>query len=465
MKGFQISSTKKNSYQLDIATETLIKNIKTPIIITLFRSNNLNISETRFANKIEEVLKAYQNYADTTLNIDIVNPNESLETELDATNAGIKSIEIRGADKTLRKIFLGMIIQVGSRIEVLPIINPQMSIEYLVSSSLRKLTETHRRKIAYIKGHHEPSLRKIQGVEKLLRPNYDLTPIKLNTSLDISEYESVVIVAPYIPFTDEELNTLNAFLEQGKNIFLAIDRVGYDPEAQEAFQINSRLENWLRRKGILVPAEFIVDNSCGDVQLESVLTPITFPYFPQITDFSIHPINSGIDIAILKYASPIIPMTNIVGKYTPLARTSSVSGIKGLPLHINLDYEWSIRDYNAPHQTVAALLEIENNKKKDAKIVVVSDADIVLDNKNMRNIIDNHRFIANAIDWLSDSLGLVLIKQKGIRQQDRNMQIKPIRSWVRFLNVLFPLFIIGLSALYFLYFNPRRKSKKYTIDL
>lgn len=463
----EMSSSPKETYELDIASQKLVKNIDKPIIITFFRSNNLNPAEKRFADRVEEVLKAYEEYVDTTLNVDVVNPTESLETELDATNSGIKSIEIRGEDNELRRIFLGMIIQVGSRTEVLPMINPKKGIEYLISSSLRKLIEAKRRKIAYVKGHHEPALQKIRSVEKLLRPNYDLIPVKLQASIDIRAYESVVIVSPVLPFTNTELEVLDRFMKEGKNIFIALDRVGYDSDVQGAYSIDTHLEDWLRRKGILVADEFIVDNSCGDVQLEGVATPITFPYFPQITDFAMHPINNGVGVVVLKYASPIFSMRNLRGVYTPLAKTSSVSGRKGLPLHINLEYEWTIRDYNASEQVVAALVEMEETpkSKKGSKIIVVSDADIVLDNENIKNLVDNHLFVTNAIDWLSDSLGLVLIKNKGIVSHNNKEWVKTPETWVRFINLLFPLVVIGFFAFYKLYIQRRRKEREQRADL
>lgn len=457
----------RKEYQLDAASIKIIENIQQPVIITFYRSDNLTSREQKFAKKIETILRAFKNQDNTIFNIDIINPTENLEAELDATNSGIKSIEIREQDKTLRRIFLGMIVQVGSRVEILPVINPQMGIEYLVSSSLRKLTETQHKKIAYVKGHHEPALSQLQDIEKILRPNYILSPTHINKDTPIDSFESLVIVGPSLEFTNEELNFLDNFLEQGKNIFIALDKVDYDAELQQAYPINTRLELWLKQKGILITNEFVVDNSCGEVKLEDVVMPINFPFFPQITNFTPHPTTNGVEITVLRYASPIFPMKNIEGIYTPLAKTSTVSGRKGLPLKINLEHEWSPHDYTEPEQTVAMLLELpqEDTIHNNAKIIVVSDSDFILDLNNSKGATDNYRFATNAIEWLSDDLGLFSIKQKGILKQQNQTRIKPPSSWMKLVNIVYPLIIIGLIAFYRFYIRHRQKKKEQRVDL
>lgn len=461
---YQTEPTQRLVYKLDEASLNILQDVKEPIIITFYESDNLTPPEQRFADKVRVILEAYKKEVGASLHLENINPLESLDVELEATNSGIQSIERKGDGNMLRKIFLGLIIQVGGKTEVLPVVTPRMSIEYLVSSSLRKLTEVERRKIAMIQGHGELTLSKIGGVEKRLRPNYLLDSVVLNEESSLWQYQSALIIAPSLKYTDAELDELDAFLDSGKNIFIALDRVEYDDTDKEGYKIDTRLEAWLVRKGLIVHSDFIVDNSCGDLLLSNDTPPISFPYFPQISNFPPHVATQGIRLITLRYASSIEPIDKVGVTFTPLAITSEVSGKKSLPLRINLNHEWTKGDYLFPKQIVAAILEGNLGKasKESAKIVVVSDGDLVLGDETERPF-ENHIFVANVIDWLSDASGLAALKQKGITSEIKEPEVK-ISTLGRYLNLFIPVAVVGIVALFFYYRRKRHIDKLRTAE-
>ncbi len=455
---YRTAPAERNLYQLDGATIKILQQTNKPIIITFYQSDNLQPSEQRFADNIKQVLVAYRNAEKSSIHIETINPNESLEVKLEATNAGIKPIDIEGTDNTLRTIFLGIIIQVGDKTEVLSQLTPQMSIEYLVSSSLRKLIARKQRKIGVIQGHGEPVGKKLTGIVRKLLPNYSLDFIVLTPETNILSYESLLIISPSFQYSDAELEQLDTFLAAGKNIFVALDRVEYDPFDKEVYAIDTKIEDWLVQKGIIVNEDFIVDNSCATVHADGYAEDIVFPYFPKITNFPSHITTEGISGISLRFASSIECIDKVGISHKALVKTSKVSGKKSLPLRINLLHEWSKADYLYPEQTVAVIAEghLGNTKKTKAKLFVISDADIAmsLDEKKANGLLDNHLFIANVIDWLSDNSGLAAIKQKGVVKETKEPQ-EQISSWVRYFNFLLPLCIILLVAIGFFYRQKR----------
>lgn len=449
--------TPQQKYELAQVSKDIVHKIDEPIIITFYKSDNLFPLEEHFANEIEDILTAYREESNNFI-IEYVNPNESLEVELDATNSGVQSMELRGENNTLRRIFLGMTIQISKRSEVLPVLSPIMSVEYLISSSLRKLTEETSRKIAYTQGNGEPPLVGISGVIKRLNPNYDVVPVVLE-NIDISLYESIVIVGPSATFSDKALQKLDDFLQQGKNIFIALDRVEYDSDDDEGFKIDTGLERWLVRKGLIVHSDFIIDNSCGDVRIEGLSTPISFPYFPQIVNYAVHTTTAGISALVLRYASSIERVESATGIYTPIAKTSDVSGKKSLPLRIDFKHEWKRSDYLFPNLTVAAVLEdtFGGEESKKAKIMLISDADIALGTSELQ-MYDNQLFVANCIDWLSDRMGLVELKQKqGIGTADES-KLK-VSTLARYFNLFFPLVVLGILSGYIFFYKKYQRRK------
>lgn len=453
---YRTAPTERVVYKLDDASIGVLQHVNQPIIITFYRSDNLQPSEQRFADNVKLVLEAYKKQAKVPIHIEYINPNESLEVRLEATNSGIKPIDVESSNNTLRNIFLGMIVQVGDKVEVLPQIMPRMSIEYLVSSSLRKLMEKRRRKIAVIQGHDEPFGEKISGIARKLLPNYDLDSVVLRSETNILDYESLLIIAPSFKYNDAELDKMDTFLNAGKNIFIALDRVEYDLKDEEGYAISTRLDEWLLRKGLILQKDFIVDNSCIGVRAEGYNTDIAFPYFPKITNFPPHVATEGVAGITLRFASSVESLNKEGVSFTALAKTSKISGKKSLPLRINLQHEWTKSDYLFPEQTVAAVLEgkLGTATNKIAKIFVISDADIAISLENSRQgLLDNHLFIANIIDWLSDATGLATLKQKGITQEIKEPEVQ-ISTWTKYFNLLLPILIVGAVGLFFHY---RRK--------
>ncbi len=289
-------------------------------------------------------------------------------------------------------------------------------------------------------------------VEKMLLPNYDVTPIILPQESNLLDYESLLIIAPTYQYNDLEMEQLDAFLDAGKNIFIALNRVNYASEINEGYKIDTRLEDWLMQKGLLVNSDFIIDSAADNVMLQKTGTAISFPYFPQITNFAPHPATKGINTIVLGYASSIEFMNKAGVTFTPLAKTSKVSGKKSLPMSIDFKHKWTQSDYLYPEQTIAAVIEgkLGKSKQKDAKIFLISDGDLVLDTKRS---LHNHLFIVNVIDWLSDTYELVSIKQKGVMKKEKNEELH-INNFTKYIYLFLPLLIIGGTALFCSY---RRK--------
>ncbi len=451
---YRISPDRQISYQLDEASVGIVKKLDEDIIITFYKSDNLTPSLQYLATKTIAILEVYKKASKVPIHIDFVNPRESLEVELEATNAGIETIDNIDNNR-LERMFLGMSIQKGTQTEVLPMLLPQMSIEYLISSTFRRLMESHRRKIGVVQAHGEPSLIQISNVVKMLSPNYDLKKVVLSESTDLSDYESLLIIAPSLQYTDEELGYLDEFLNRGKNIFIALDRVEYDAEEEEGYKIDSRIEEWLVRKGLIVHSDFIVDNSSSDIRFPKSRLPISFPYFPKIVNFASHPTTDRVRSIVLRYASSI-EFTNKEGvTFIPLAKSSEVSGRQSLPLQIDLNHEWTKADYLYPNQVVAAVIEgkLTSGAPQSTKIAVISDGDLMLDTSNSKHFYNNYLFATDIIDWLSDVSGLAVLKQKGVLESNKEAEIQ-ISTWRKYINLLLPLLILGLVALFFHY---RRK--------
>ena len=76
-----------------------------------------------------------------------INPNEKEEVEQQATQAGVQPVMINVRDKDQmkqQKAYLGAVVQMGERTEVIPFMQPGAAMEYALASSVKKLSSVQR---------------------------------------------------------------------------------------------------------------------------------------------------------------------------------------------------------------------------------------------------------------------------------------------------------------------------------
>ena len=95
--------------------------------------------------------------------------------------------------------------------------------------------------------------------------------------------------------------------------------------------------------------------------------------------------------------------------FTPLAQSSSISGVQQAPVCFDLEKQWTQRDFNRPHNIVAALLTNDDN---NSAIVTITDADFLINQSAIDGHTDNITFALNSIEWLADNSGLIQLRNK-----------------------------------------------------
>ncbi|MFA8434529.1 MAG: GldG family protein [Marinifilaceae bacterium] len=463
---FRFDFTADQKYTLSRATKRILKEVKEPIIISLYISDGLPPDVSRMVRDFKNLLKEYNSYSKYRIEFEEINPNKNKELEQEAIAAGIRPVplEVREKDQLkVQKVFLGTSIQVGARSEVIPLIKPGIAMEYTLSSLIKKLTISHKHEIGYIQGHGEAPLLSLAQASEELSLLYQIKRVNLSTDLDLSRYKSLMIVGPVDSFPPRDLKRLDNYLANGGNLMIALDRVQGLLNQGMGIAINTGLEKWLEAKGLKVEEAFVVDKKCGNVTVHqqqgifSYNQEVSFPFLPVITEFSDHVITDGLEAVILQFASPITYTGSSDVKYSPLAWTSSISGKLSAPLSFNLGRNWRGSDFLFPEQTVAAMLEGPIVGEKDSKIVVVGDGNFVVNGMGEELIpiqTDNIHFLVNAVDWLSDDSGLLTLRTKGISSRPLDELEDGQILFLKYLNFLLPIISIIIFGL--LRFNQSR---------
>jgi gliding-associated putative ABC transporter substrate-binding component GldG len=451
--------TEGRIYTLSDATKDILKSLDEPVTITAYFTKGSQPEIEKVRKDFLDMLTEYANLSDGLLNFEFVNPNKDEQGEQEAMQAGIQPLMLNVREKDQvkqQRVFLGAKLAMGDRQELIPVIQPGAAMEYALSSAIKKLAVIDKPKVGFVQGHGEPGLNAMVQANEQLSVLYATEAVNLSQSENpLNSYETLVIVAPTDSFPDNELLQLDQFLQQGGNLLIAHNHVEADLQSMQGSLNKSNLSSWLAQKGLMLDNNFVVDASAGTVgvrQQSGFMTftrQIPFHYWPQITKFEDSPATKGLNQVILQFASSIQFRGDTSAVFTPLVKSSDKSGTIAAPTFINLNKEWTNKDFPLEGQTIAALLRGVNGNQQ-ASIVLFSDGDFAVngEGQQMQQLpADNVSLFVNAVDFLSDDTGLIDLRTKEITSRPLEALEDGQRNLLKWLNFLLPILLVLIFGL------------------
>lgn len=463
----RMDCTSNNRYSLSMVSKQTVQANTSPITVDFYVTKELPQELNKIAKEFVFQLKEYQSLSRVDFKVNTLHPDNDIMAHK-AIQAGIQPLlfEVKDNDmEQIENIYMGAVFHFGGKKAVLPLINADTPLEYEITRLLKQASDTLKPHIAFIKGHREAPLGKISQLINELAPLTDISVIDLFSAGDLSAYSVLCIIAPQDSYSPYERKRLSEYMRNGGRMFIALNHaVGQISENQNSGFINrTGIEDWLEEKGLKIRYDFVVDNNCSTIAVKqhngfmSYQNNVSFPYLPIITNFSKHTITHGLNSILMPFASSIQQVkTNTTYIFTPLATTSAISGRQQAPIFFNLQKQWSRKDFNQPHNIVAALLTNDDN---NSAIVTVTDADFLINDVGvyahpLRT--DNINFAINSIEWLGDNSGLIRLRNKfatfaSLEPIDENTKI-----FLKYFLFLLPIAVVFTTAA-IRFHNKRRK--------
>jgi gliding motility-associatede transport system auxiliary component len=453
----RLDFTADQEYTLSQATKDILKSLNEPVTISAYFSEDLPPNVAKVKQDFKDMLIEYENASGGKIVYQFINPNKDQEAEMEAQQAGIQPIMINVRERDQMKqqrAYLGAVLQYGEKKEIIPFIQPGSAMEFALSSNIKKLSLKEKTKIAFLEGNGEPSLAEMSQLRSQLSIMYDVETVKFNDTTGISnKYKTLIVISPSDTVNPEYFKQLDNYISKGGRILLALNRVKGDLSTASGSSVYTGFENWLKKKGIDVQDEFILDANAGNVMVRQqngmfvMNTPVKFPYLPVITKFADHPITKGIESVIFPFASPIkISPADSTIHIVELAKTSENTGVERPPVYFNVMKQWTKSDFPDSSLPVAVAVDGKILGSTFSKMVVFGDGDFAVNGSGQRAQRlegDNINLMANAIDWLSDDTGLIALRTKGIssRPIDPNLE-DGTKTLLKYLNFLLPIILI-----------------------
>lgn len=456
--------TMTKRYSLSKVSKNIIANNQQPIVVDFYTSPDLPQDILKIAKEFHFLLKEYQSLSNSSFIINTISVNSNTDG-LAAIRAGIEPIykEIRERDQEkIQRFFLGAIFHIGTQETILPRINHDTPIEYEITRLLKQAADTIKPTIGFIRGHGETQFGNMPQFITELANLTEIHTIDLHTTLAPDSINVLCIINPQEFYSASEINYLEDYLSKGGRLFIALNHaIGQLDGRNSGFINRTGLEDMLEKKGAKIRYDFIIDNNCGSIAIHQryglidFQSNISFPYIPMITNFSNHTITYGLKSLLLPFASSIEKIkTSENYIFTPLARSSAISGTQQAPIFFDLQKQWKQSDFNHPHNIVAALL---TNPENNSSIIAITDADFVNENIVSSGPTDNINFAINSIEWLADNSGLIQLRNKFTTFSLLEPISEHTREFLKYLNFILP---IALTLLFLLLHYRKQKKQR-----
>ncbi|MBR1381616.1 MAG: gliding motility-associated ABC transporter substrate-binding protein GldG [Paludibacteraceae bacterium] len=498
--------TDDRHYSLSEATKTLLKQTDAPIEVTLLLDGDLNAGFTRLKKATEELLEEMSVYSDLRTSKDIAVSKDSLglrpivihEREQNGKTAqttiypyALISYKGRGAVVTLLKNTRGL-----SGEENLN--NSIEQLEYAFAEAMHRLQQTELPRIAIIEGHGEPDERYVWDLEHTLSQYFyvDRGAIVIpEQGVDVhllDGYKAIIIANPQTVFSDIERFIIDQYIMRGGTVLWVVNGVRFSNDVLQSdgftpiIPLDLGITDMLFRYGIRINPALVQDLQCMTIPVNVSddpetpnLQPLPWTYAPLLLTSNSSPITRNTGQVMSTFVSPIdaVGGEDGIDKRVLLA-TSTATRVTATPGEVNLnDLQPDLEAFRYQYVPVAVSLEGTFNSAfahrmmpdsiiSDEPIrkqsvatrqVVIGSGSIIMNEVERNQVLpmgydrynqiqfSNRDFIANVLLWLTDSEGLIQLREKTVALRLLNdKRAHDERARVQTISTISPIAILAL---------------------
>ncbi|GLR20059.1 gliding motility-associated ABC transporter substrate-binding protein GldG [Portibacter lacus] len=520
--------TEEKRYTLTDATENFLTELDEVVYVRVLLDGNLPSGFTRLRQSALETLKDFRSI-NPLIEFDFEDPTKGSTEKTNARKEelaenGIYPTNLRVAqdNETVEKlIYPYAILNIGDRSIAVNLLEAQgvgitdevalnnsvSLLEYKFADAIQKLTTSRKPNILLTEGNGELRPQQTAALETILKNNYNIGRINLDSIYTIGdELDLLIMAGPTSEISQRSQFLIDQYVMKGGKVLWMIDYLTasldsiskYGNYLPDIYPLG--LEDMFFKYGVRIQPNLILDlestripqvigNQGGKAQQEL----IPYVYHPLVGSTSQHPIVKSIDRVNFFFPSTIDTIQTKANIHKEILLSSSnYSRFQVAPMRMNFEilrYKPDETKFDKGPQPIAVLLEgafesfFKNrvsermssmlqdlgeefkDKSEPTRMIFISDSDFA---KNLYSPANNRisplgfnqweqftfkgnqQFIFNAIEYLLDDKGLIAARGKDVKLRLLNkVKIQNERKYWQFLNIGLPLlFLIVLGIIY-----------------
>ena len=481
----RLDMTKDGQFTLSEATLSTLAILEDPVTIQAYFTKDVPPPYSNNARYVKDLLDEYYNRGFGNLRYEFIDPleaetqeekdkkknvqqdifgrsvREATEVEKQLQTLGIPSVQLRvneGDKLEVKRVYMGLAIRHGDQREVIPVVQRTESLEYDLTTLIKKMTRSRIPKIVFLEGHDTPNPQEeMSRLWGLLGQNYDLETRDLSTQDLGDEVDALVVAGPKTALSAAEIAKIDDFVMRGKAVAFLLDSVSVDFQSLRATPLVHGLSDLLQGYGVNLGQDLVLDEQCATINVSQqrgfmrIAQPVPYPFLPTTENYKAeHPLTRGLPAMAFPFSTVV---SVVEGEGSEVVIQSSDKGwLQGLPPNLDPFQEWTYdsvgkQSHHGILATVtgslqSALGHAEGSvATESSRIVVVGSSGFIRD-QFMGEA--NEALALNLIDWLLLDEQLLAVRSRGLGAAPLDELTGATRTSIKYGN------IAGLPGLFIL---------------
>lgn len=499
--------TDDKHYSLSEATKQLLRNTDEPIEVTLLLQGDLNAGFRRLKKASEETLEEMDVFADIRftkvqaglpdslgLRPTVIHEREQNGKTAQTTVYPYALVKYKGRNGvvTLLKNTRGLSGEENLNASI-------ENLEFAFAEVLHLLQQTETPRVAFLEGHGETDEAHTYDLMVALSRYFQVDRGAIETTDDakinvhlLDQYKAVIIADPQTAFSDRERFVIDQYIMRGGSVLWAVNGVRFSEDVlqREGFTpvlaLDLGLTDMLFRYGVRINPALVQDIQCLPIPVnvssdpsQPNLQPLPWTYAPLLLTSQGSPITRNLGQVSSTFVSPIDAVGGDDGiEKRVLLATSTATKVTGTPAEVDLsDMNPEAADFKYQYVPVGVSLEGTFGSVYAHRMMpdgIISDEPIRKESKPTRQVVigcgnilsndvqkgqvlpmgydrysqmqfSNRDVIVNAVLWLTDSEGLIALREKSVALRLLNdKRAHEQRTQVQLVSTVSPVAILAL---------------------
>ncbi len=456
----RLDLTDDNVYSLSDASVKLVEDLDDPVTFKAFFTENLPAPYGSNRRFLKDKLDDYRAYGGGNIQYQFIDPGEDDDVVEEARRFRIPPVQIQVIEKDnvqLKNAYMGLAIEYGGEREVIPVVQDLSTLEYDITSAIRRLTREELPTVGFLTGHGEPNIfQDMPTLRQGLARNYEVTAVTISGETLDNMPDVLLVIAPTDSLPGEHVRAVDRYVMDGGRLGLLLNAVSADIQAGQASALSVGLEPLLETYGVGLQTNLVTDLQSSAVTVQqqaglfNIARQIEYPFFPIATSFNPDNLTvSRLREVLFYFVSSIDTTAALPAGVTvePLVYSSTRSATQEGFFFIQPMLETRPSYEDGPFLLAAAYsgnfpsVFDPSRESVSTRVAVVGDGDFVNESL-LGRIPGNIELGLNLVDWLVQESDLLEIRAKKIEPRALREVSEEVRPWIKYTNMLVPALVV-----------------------
>lgn len=498
----RFDATRDEIYTLAQASKDTMAGLEDPVTVTAYFTDDLPPPYSGNARYVRDLLEEFRAASKGRLSFEFLDPmtqetaedqetkkemkrdifgrvfREPTSVERELAEAGVQPVEIRVIEDDqmqTKRAYMGIVIKHQEKKEVIPVVQDVRTLEYDLTTLVKKLTRPKTPVLGVVQGHGAPALHeKLNRLQTLLSQLYEVRPVDLAGQERVpADIDALLVIGPETAFEAKEVKALDQFVMEGKSVAFFLDSVQVDARTFEPSEATHGLGPLLGTWGITVGDKLVADVESAQLSVQErrgymlVQMPVPYPFIPLLERLEgDSPITQGLSGISLPFSTAVSATAPEGAQASVLAKSSRKSWLEGKPYNIDPRRDWRTETVtpDGPHPLMVQVSgKLKSHFAAEAQASSSNGTPVLAESKGEPRVIvaggsaalwddflrgPNQALLLNVADWLLLDPALLQMRTRGMAEAPLQPELSAAtRNTVKFGNAFGIPFALALAGL------------------